>query len=109
MYCSWSYTWPAVSCDARFTLSFGWLTTKGRQRLEYYVYLYSLNFDIFKISVLGAAFSLLAVFQLLATLIASIVFNEVYTPSSIDNNKDNPKLVYWMGAGIWALGIPLLG
>ena len=59
---------------------------------------------------IGATFSVMAAFQLLGTLIATVVFNLIYTPQttqSIHHLGHSPRLVYWVSSGLWAAGLLL--
>lgn len=57
---------------------------------------------------IGAAFSVVAAFQLLATVIATVVFNQLYTPQTTSGDYlRSPKIVYWFAAVLWGCAIIL--
>ncbi|XP_019851843.1 PREDICTED: proton-coupled folate transporter-like [Amphimedon queenslandica] len=59
---------------------------------------------------LGATFSVVAALQLIGTIIATVVFNEIYTPEtteSVNSLSHSPRLVYWVSAALWGAGLIL--
>ena len=60
--------------------------------------------------ILGAAFSVVAALQLIGTIIATVVFNEIYTPQTAESAHSlihSPRLVYWVSAALWGAGLVL--
>ena len=58
----------------------------------------------------GATFSVVAALQLIGTIIATVVFNEIYTPEtteSVNSLSHSPRLVYWVSAALWGAGLML--
>lgn len=57
---------------------------------------------------IGAAFSVIAAFQLLGTILATVLYNQLYTPqTTMGDHLRSPKLVYWVSAGLWAVAMIL--
>ena len=57
----------------------------------------------------GAVFTISSSFQMVASVISTIVFNEIYKPETvISGHKINAGIAFWVMASMWATSIPLL-
>ncbi len=57
------------------------------------------------IASLGAVFSIAVAIQVVSLLVATVIFNELYFGKG---THPNPRSIYWVAAGTWAIASIIL-